>query len=56
MLLRVRRALFTLAVLSVLLAGCSDSKKSQTSAAQTPPAATVARDETAAVTHVSLPP
>src|SRR4249919_900763 len=42
MLLRVRRALFTLAVLSVVLAGCGDSKSKQTSAAQTQPAATVA--------------
>src|SRR6185503_13447273 len=42
MLLRVRRALFTLAVLSVLLAGCGDSKK-QSAPAPTPPAATVAQ-------------
>src|SRR3954447_637119 len=43
MLLRVRRALFTLAVLLILLAGCSDSKTTKTSAAPTPPAATVAQ-------------
>src|SRR4029077_6977312 len=46
MLLRVRRALFTLAVLSVLLAGCGDSTKKQASAAPTPPAATVAPTKT----------
>jgi len=43
MLLRVRRALFTLAVLSVLLAGCGDSTKKQSAPAPTPPAATVAQ-------------
>jgi hypothetical protein len=56
MLLRVRRALFTLAVLSVLLAGCGDSTKKQASAATDPTGGDRRADEAAAVTHLSLPP